>query len=218
MQAETSSWVWTPSEGDSLCESSPLYGLCSWPEAAQQARGWVHALTPGSEARNTSRHEFHPFAQGPYLMLTDFAREQITAAIRNILDRYSIRSDAREMGASPVAAWWSAPICRQSLDGADKSDLPDYRAGVEPVTMCQLEACTKFRQGISTLQGNVRPVAFVRAGRVHLWAVFQSEPDFDLDTAAAEVFTSLYREYPDIDYDYLAITEREYADRRAQLE
>ncbi|MEA4884928.1 MAG: hypothetical protein VB144_14965 [Clostridia bacterium] len=83
--------------------------------------------------------------------------------------------------------------------------------------MCQDEACAKFEQSIMALMKDVRAVTFVRAGRVHLWAIFKSEPDFDLDTAAAEVFTSLYHEYPDLDYDYLALTEREYADREVEL-
>lgn len=66
-----------------------------------------------------------------------------------------------------------------------------------------------FCEGVK-LVADADPVAFERNGQLHLWAVFESEPDLDTKLRVAGVFQEVFEKHPALRYDFLMITRPEY--------
>ncbi len=80
------------------------------------------------------------------------------------------------------------------------------RLGVEEP---MASASNLFKQEITQLGIEGKPLTFIREGRVSLWVVFKTEPDIELKLKVAGVFSKVFDKYPDLKYDFLITTEDE---------
>ncbi|MEW6226801.1 MAG: hypothetical protein AB1700_01735 [Bacillota bacterium] len=78
-------------------------------------------------------------------------------------------------------------------------------------------ACNMFIEHVKRLRAGAEPVAFVRDGRVCLWAIFETEPELETKLRVADVFGEVFDTYPDIRYDFLMLTRHEFQQREMAM-